>query len=117
MDFLLVVIVLTISFFVVRAAWKHRNVRAPIRRYVMAQSEGLERAIVKVARGKNGIVSPAVVVAHYSQWGMDEVQVMLDDMVSRGHAEQRATESGSPPLVYVVPEFLTDATRRQIAGY
>jgi hypothetical protein len=35
-------------------------------------------------------------------------------MVEKGHAELRATRSGSPALVYVIPEFLTDETRRTI---
>ena len=38
-------------------------------------------------------------------------------MLMQGDLELYATESGVPPLVYVVPEFLTEATRRQIDDY
>ena len=41
----------------------------------------------------------------------------MDLLVEQSELELHATESGVPPLVYFVPEFLTDATRRQIASW
>ena len=75
----------------------------------------LERAIVKCAMSSDGIVSPSEVVAAYSEWGLDEVRARLDAMANKGYVEMRATKSGSPPLAYVVPEFLADASRGQLA--
>ena len=48
---------------------------------------------------------------------LDVARKQLEYMVHQGDLELHASESGVPPLVYVVPEFLTDATRSQIAGY
>ena len=65
-------------------------------------------------------MTPAAVVAtarvsdHVT---LDVARRQLEYMVQQGDLELHASESGVPPLVYVVPEFLTDATRRQIAGY
>ena len=73
--------------------------------------KSLERAIVKCAMVLDGAVSPADVVATYTEWGMDEVRDRIKIMVDKGHIEMRATKSGSPPVVYVIPEFLTDEKR------
>ena len=73
--------------------------------------KSLERAIVKCAMVSDGMVSPADVVAAYTDWGMDEVRDRIKVMVDKGHVEMRATKSGAPPVVYVIPEFLTDEKR------
>ena len=78
--------------------------------------ESLEQAILRVAQAGGGLVSPAQ-VATSGRWTLDDSRAGLDEMVRKGHAEQRATRSGSPPLVYVIPEFLTDAGRLQIEEY
>ena len=75
--------------------------------------ESLEQAILRVARAGGGLVSPAE-VATGGTWSLDETRAYLDAMVNKGHAEQRATRNGTPPLVYVIPEFLTDATRGRL---
>jgi TM2 domain-containing membrane protein YozV len=78
--------------------------------------ETLEQAILRVTKAGGGLVSPAQ-VATSGPWSLDDSRAGLDEMVRKGHAEQRATKSGSPPLVYVIPEFLTDAGRQQIEEY
>ncbi len=78
--------------------------------------ESLEQVILRIARAGGGLVSPAL-VATSGPWSLDESRAFLDEMVRKGHAEQRATKTGSPPVVYVVPEFLTDAGRQQIEEY
>ena len=75
--------------------------------------ETLEQAILRVAKASGGLVSPAE-VATRGNWSLDETRAGLDEMVTKGYAEQRATRSGTPPLVYVIPEFLTDATRDRL---
>ena len=80
----------------------------------------LQRAVLSCAKKAKGIVTPAVVVA--SAGPRDGVSLaaarkQLDLMLMQGDLELYATESGVPPLVYVVPEFLTEATRRQIDDY
>ena len=78
--------------------------------------ESLEQAILRVAQAGGGLVSPAQ-VATSGPWTLDDSRAGLDEMVRKGHAEQRATRTGSPPLVYVIPEFLTDAGRQQVEEY
>ncbi len=75
--------------------------------------DSLERVILKLARADGGLVSPGE-VATRGNWTLDEAKAYLETMVEKGHAELRATRSGSPALVYVIPEFLTDETRRTI---
>ena len=108
-----------------RAEEMARAAEAKARREVeqqqhLARYNQLQRVVLACAKKEKGIVTPAAVVA--SSIARDRVtmavaQRQLDWMVQNGHIEPHATESGVPPLVYVVPEFLTDATRRQIAGY
>ena len=65
-------------------------------------------------------MTPAAVVASaYVKDGMSlsVARKQLDLLVKQGELEMYATESGVPPLVYVVPEFLTDVSRGQIVGY
>ena len=81
-----------------------------------AVAESLEQVILRVARAGGGLVSPAQVAAG-SHWSLDDSRACLDEMVRKGHAEQRATKTGSPPLVYVIPDFFTDEGRRQVEEY
>ena len=78
--------------------------------------ESLEQAILRVAKEGGGLVSPAQ-VATSGPWSLDDSRAGLEEMVRKGHAEQRATKGGAPPLVYVIPEFLTDAGRQQVEEY
>ena len=80
----------------------------------------LQRVVLACAKKEKGIVTPAAMVATArasDRVTLNVAQRQLDYMVQKGDLELHASESGVPPLVYVVPEFLTDATRRQIAGY
>ena len=83
---------------------------------VEAVAESLEQVILRVARAGGGLVSPAQ-VATSSDWSLDDSRACLDEMVRKGHAEQRATKTGSPPLVYVIPDFLTDEGRQQVVDF
>ena len=75
--------------------------------------ESLEQAILRVAKESGGLVSPGA-VATSGNWTLDETKAYLDGMVDKGHAELRPTRSGTPSVVYVVPDFLTDSARDQL---
>ena len=75
--------------------------------------ESLEQVILRVAKENGGLVSPGG-VATSGNWTLDETKSYLDGMVDKGHAELRPTRSGTPSVVYVIPEFLTDGTRGQL---
>ena len=75
--------------------------------------ESLEQVILRVAKENGGLVSPGV-VATSGSWTLDETKAYLDGMVDKGHAELRPTRSGTPSVVYVIPDFLTDGTRGQL---
>ena len=63
---------------------------------------------------EQGIVTPAAVVATANlkdEISLSVARKQLDLMVKQGDVEIRATSSGEPPLVYVVPEFLTETSR------
>ena len=75
--------------------------------------ESLEQAILRVAKENGGLVSPGA-VATSGNWTLDETKAYLDGMVDKGHAELRPTRSGTPSVVYVIPDFLTDSTRDQL---
>jgi hypothetical protein len=77
------------------------------------QVESLEQVILRVAKENGGIVSPGA-VATSGNWTLDEAKSYLDGMVDKGHAELRPTKSGTPSVVYVIPDFLTDNTRGQL---
>ena len=86
----------------------------PIRFAPSAQpQESLEQAILRVAKENGGLVSPGA-VATSGNWTLDETKSYLDGMVDKGHAELRPTRSGTPSVVYVIPDFLTDGTRGQL---
>ena len=100
----------------VRDAEIEQDDRELLREAAAPIAESLEQAILRVAKVDGGLVSPAQ-VATSGPWTLDDSRAFLDEMVRKGHAEQRATTSGSPPLVYVIPEFLTDASRHQIEDF
>ncbi len=75
--------------------------------------ESLEQAILRAAQANGGLASPGAVAAG-GNWTLDEAKSCLDGMVDKGYAELRPTRSGAPSLVYVIPDFLTDATRAQL---
>ena len=75
--------------------------------------ESLEQTILRVAKDNGGLVSPGA-VATSGNWTLDETKAYLDGMVDKGHAELRPTRSGTPSVVYVIPDFLTDGTRGQL---
>ena len=81
-----------------------------------AVAGSLEQAILRAAKEGGGLVSPAQ-VATGGPWSLDDSRALLDEMVSKGYAEQRATKTGSPPLVYVIPEFLTEPGRQQLEEF
>lgn len=94
--------------------------RAAEAKRLLERYHRLQRVVMACAKKEKGIVTPAAIVA--TARASDRVtlgvaQKQLDHMVQKGDLELHASESGVPPLVYVVPEFLTDATRSQIAGY
>lgn len=90
--------------------------RAPTAAPEAPAPESLEQAILRVAQAGDGVVTPAQVATRGS-WSLDDTRACLNEMVRKGHAEQRATRTGSPPLVYVIPEFLTEAGRQQVEEY
>ena len=75
--------------------------------------ESLEQVILRVAKENGGLVSPGA-VATSGNWTLDETKAYLDAMVDKGHAELRPTRSGTPSVVYVIPDFLTESTRGQL---
>ena len=100
----------------VRDAEIEQDDRDLLRDAAVPIAESLEQAILRVAKAGGGLVSPAQ-VATSGPWTLDDSRAFLDEMVRKGHAEQRATRTGSPPLVYVIPEFLTDAGRQQVEDF
>ena len=77
------------------------------------QAESLEQVILRVGKENGGLVSPGVVAASGS-WTLDDAKSYLDGLVDKGHAELRPTRSGTPSVVYVIPDFLTDSTRGEL---
>ena len=80
----------------------------------------LQRAVLSRAKKGKRIVTPAAVVATAGardgvSWSGARKQ--LDLIVQQGELEVYATETGVPPWEYVVPELLTESTRRQIVDY
>ena len=93
---------------------RHRDeLEAPQSTAHAQPQESLEQVILRVAKENGGLVSPGA-VATSGNWTLDETKSYLDGMVDKGHAELRPTRSGTPSVVYVIPEFLTDSTRGQL---
>lgn len=103
-----------------RLAAEGRARRAAEAKRLLERYNQLQRVVMACAKKEKGIVTPAAMVATaraIDRVTLDVAQRQLDYMVQKGDLELHASESGVPPLVYVVSEFLTDTTRRQIAGY
>ena len=75
--------------------------------------EPLERTVLRVAERAGGVLTPAIVSSE-STCSLDEARTELERWVSAGDAELRATTDGSPPTVYVVPEFLTEESKARL---
>ena len=105
---------------IAEAEARGRAARAAEAKRLLEQYHQLQRVVMACAKKEKGIVTPAAMVATArasDRVTLNVAQRQLDYMVQKGDLELHASESGVPPLVYVVPEFLTDTTRRQIAGY
>jgi hypothetical protein len=73
------------------------------RRAARTQDRGeVERGILRLARDREGRVSPALVSIE-TGIDLETAQAALDDMTRRGHASLRVLESGR--LEYEFPEF------------
>lgn len=71
----------------------------------------LERQTLAAARARNGVLTPTDVSID-AECSLDKAKQMLEDMVSRGHAEMRSTRSGD--LVYAFPSLLDEKQRNQL---
>ena len=60
------------------------------------------------AMASGGIVSPATIVAAPRGVGPGPSTRLAGIHGGQGHTKVRATKSEAPPLVHVLPEFLTD---------
>ena len=73
--------------------------------------ESIEHAILRLAQDGGGLVSPGR-LALDTHISVDEAKAQLEKLVDARIADIRATQSGI--VVYVLPEFLTDAGRVQL---
>jgi len=80
------------------------RLEAPARHRVATQDRRaeVERGILRVARERLGIVTPAL-VAIETGLGLEEAQAALDSMAARGHASLKVLDSGR--IEYEFPEF------------
>ena len=76
-------------------------------------TESLERIVLRTAKSAGGVLTPAIVSGE-STCTLEEARTELERWVSAGDAELRATRDGSPPTVYVVPEFLTEESKSRL---
>jgi hypothetical protein len=67
------------------------------------KKETPERAILRVAKANQGIISPSD-VALAGNMTLDEAKKNLDAMVTNGYAEMRVRKSGT--IVYTLPEMM-----------
>jgi hypothetical protein len=65
--------------------------------------DSVEWIILKTAKEKKGIISPAE-VALAANISIDEAKKELDTMLSKGYAEMRVRKSGT--IVYTIPELM-----------
>jgi len=68
--------------------------QGPLEVTVKREKEPLERAILRLAQGNAGRVSP-VLVAAGSDWSVEQAQKHLDQMVHRGVCEMRVLKGGT----------------------
>jgi predicted transcriptional regulator len=72
---------------------------------IVHEKDSLDRTILKIARKKNGVVSPSEVVIETGV-SLEEARRHLENMVTNGHAEMRVRTSGA--IVFTFPEFMDD---------
>jgi hypothetical protein len=65
--------------------------------------DSIERSILKIAKAKNGVITPAE-VALSANVSIDEARKELDLMLSKGYAEMRVRKSGT--IVYTIPDMM-----------
>jgi TM2 domain-containing membrane protein YozV len=70
---------------------------------VIHEKDSLDRTILKIARKKNGVVSPSEVVIETGV-SLEEARKHLENMLIDGHAEMRVRKSGA--IVFTFPEFM-----------
>jgi TM2 domain-containing membrane protein YozV len=70
---------------------------------VIHEKDSLDRTILKIARKKNGVVSPSEVVIETGV-SLEDARKHLESMVIDGHAEMRVRKSGA--IVFTFPEFM-----------
>lgn len=58
------------------------------------RKDSLEKTVLKIAKDKRGVVTPALVVLH-SDLSLDEAEKVLSDLASRGYAEMRLKDNGT----------------------
>ena len=73
--------------------------------------ESIEKVILRTAKVKDGVVTPAE-VALEGDFGMEEAKSYLEQLVNKGFVELRASRTGA--LVYVFEEFLTPQRRSEL---
>lgn len=82
---------------------------APAASASTSKRQDLEDQILKVARSRGGVLTPAD-VAMNTDCNLDKAKEQLEDLVTRGHVELRARRNGD--LVYAFPSLL-DAEQRE----
>ncbi|MEI8093284.1 MAG: hypothetical protein WCG80_03665 [Spirochaetales bacterium] len=65
--------------------------------------DSLEKTVLKVARNRSGVVTPALVVLE-SDLKLEEAETVLTDLSKRGYAELRVKDNGT--LDYYFPELV-----------
>jgi len=78
------------------------------------QTESPEHVILRVAKMRHGLASPAE-VALEGNMTTDVAQEQLDALVNKGIGEVRVRKSGS--IVYVFPDFLDDEGAGELEAY
>jgi TM2 domain-containing membrane protein YozV len=74
---------------------------------VIHEKDSLDVTILKIARRKNGVVSPSEVVLETGV-SLEEARKHLESMVIDGHAEMRVRKSGA--IVFTFSEFMDAGT-------
>jgi hypothetical protein len=68
-----------------------------------------EKDVLRLARRKNGVVTPTVVALH-TPLSLQEAEQLLGDLASRGYMRLEVDDEGT--LKYYIPEFLTEASEQ-----
>ena len=70
---------------------------------VFSERENTEHVILKLAKANKGIITQSE-LALAAKISVDEARKILDEMVTKGHAELRVRQSGA--LVYTIPDLM-----------